>query len=106
MNLAEFMIMKAPFFLHGAWMYVVVVLNVNLLVIQRFPTNSAFQLVTAAGSVALIAVSAALAAFSGDGWLPAIACWTFSGIAWRLASPSSGVEHRFDPEVRPFANSI
>ena len=34
-------------------MYVVVVLNVNLLVIQRFPTNSAFQLVTAAGSVAL-----------------------------------------------------
>merc|ERR1719201_3267629 len=96
-TISEYVLLKAPFHLHGAWMCVVVVINVNMIVVQMSPTDSGLQIVVAALSLVVLAVSAIAAALAGDGWLAVIMCWTFSGIAWNLGAPPPLLAQRFAP---------
>jgi len=94
-TLSEFVMFKAPFHLHGAWMCVVVVLNANMVVVRTSPTDGDLQIVVAALSFVALAGFAVAATLAGDGWLAAVVCWTFAGIAWNLASPPVILEQRF-----------
>jgi hypothetical protein len=94
-TISEYVLLKAPFLLHGAWMCVVVVINVNMIVVQMSPTDSGLQIVVAALSLLVLTLSAIAASLAGDGWLAAVVCWTLGGIAWNLASPPLLLEERF-----------
>jgi hypothetical protein len=98
-TMSEFLIFKAPFHLHGAWMCVVVVINVNMIVVQLAPTDSGLQIAIAALSLTVLTLWAIAGALAGDGWLAAVVCWAFAGIAWNLASPPLLLGQRFGPEV-------
>jgi hypothetical protein len=98
-RISEFLIFKAPFYLHGAWICFVAVLNLNMIVVQTSPTNSRLQRSVAALSLVILPLAAIAASLAGDGWLAAVVCWTFYGIAWNLASPPPLLEQRFAPVV-------
>lgn len=98
-TISEFLIFKAPFHLHGAWMCVVVVLNVNMIVVQKSPTAIGLQMAVAVLSFMVLASLSIAGALAGDGWLAVIVCWAFSGIAWNLASPPPLLAQRFAPEA-------
>merc|ERR1719460_3160569 len=83
-TISEFILFKAPFQLHGAWMCVVVVININMIAVQISPTDSGLQIAVAALSLVALTLLAIAAALAGDGWVAAVVCWALSGIAWNL----------------------
>jgi hypothetical protein len=91
-TISDYVILKAPFHLHFAWIFVVVVLNVNMIIVQRGADNSTIQVVHAVGSFVVLAVGASVAALRAYGWIPAVVSWTFWSIAWNLSHPKPQLE--------------
>jgi hypothetical protein len=98
-SISDFLVLKAPFHLHVAWSFVVVVLNVNMVIVQRGPDNRAIQIGHAVGSFVVLAAGAGIAVLRRDWWLPLVVSWTFWSIAWNLSHPKPAIEELIGPAV-------
>ena len=73
--MSEFVVFRAPFGVHQAWMWVVVLLSINLVAVERSGGNRPLEIAVAAGSFCVLG-AVAVRSVLREGWLiPAVVSW-------------------------------
>jgi hypothetical protein len=99
-SMLEFVVFRAPFGVHQAWMWVVVLVGINLIAVERSGGNRPLEIAVAAGSFCVLG-AVALHSVLREGWLiPAVVSWAFWSISDNIVRRSAVYEERYGEEAR------